>query len=654
VDLTIQYIEVNQAIQTDPPAFDPLSDKPTVVRVYVSTNLAPGYPCVPHVKVRLDVVDESGVTVLRTLSPYNPNGEICAPASPDWRNLNDALNFDLPADMLQGTWVLRPYVNHDRRVIEVNYDNNRDMVQLLQFRQASKHLSIAYVPIHYHPEGYTGATDPTSAGMSAAVQFLKATWPLRPDYVSYHPAALPALDYVGAEDDLPAILAGMWARMDPQPDHLFGWLPGDALRILPTVVGRAYIGFLPNPMHTGWAMDLLDGGVILAHELEHNYGFLHSCNSQDGRGFDVLHRQVKWGTYQVICMGLMGAERHWADAVTYGAKLTAWQATLWATALQTGTAQAIAPTRYVIASGVITTSGSAATAGALAPLEWVTRTLTADVPEGAAYCLEFRSSTQAVLQRSCFDTPETCGSTEYEPESFLHILPWPEGTTRVLLTEGATVLAQRAASAHPPTVQVLAPNGGDNWDGPLAVSWSGSDPDGDPLSYSVLYSPNGGVSWVPLAAQTTLTTLTADSGYLAGGELGLVKVRASDGFQTAEDVSDAPFTVPRKPPEVTIGAPLDGGWYRAVEYINLMGQAYDPEDGIMADGSLTWYLRTETSSTALGTGPLLTVGPLPVGDHVIVLDVVDSDGMEGTDRVTIHVGEQPAQTVYLPVVLKRR
>jgi len=40
-------------------------------------------------------------------------------------------------------------------------------------------------------------------------------------------------------------------------------------------------------------------------------------------------------------------------------------------------------------------------------------------------------------------------------------------------------------------------------------------------------------------------------------------------------------------------------------------------------------------------------------DYVIVLDVVDSNGMEATDSVTIHVGER-TRAVYLPVVLKRR
>ena len=233
LDLTIQYIEVNQAIQTDPPIFDPVWNKPTVIRVYISTGLPPGSLCVPHVTVRLDIRDENGGEVVRSLWPYNPGGEICAPVGPDWRDLNSALNFDLPADMLHGSWMLQPYVNYDRSVAEQNYDNNRSMTQVIRFRPISKRLSIAYTPIHYHPAGYAGPTDPTSR-IDTAISYLKATWPLRPDYVSYYRAPIPPIDWtanVNVDDndaDLLGYLTMLHNLMMPRPDHLYGWLPDSA------------------------------------------------------------------------------------------------------------------------------------------------------------------------------------------------------------------------------------------------------------------------------------------------------------------------------------------------------------------------------------------------------------------------------------------
>ena len=44
--------------------------------------------------------------------------------------------------------------------------------------------------------------------------------------------------------------------------------------------------------------------------------------------------------------------------------------------------------------------------------------------------------------------------------------------------------------------------------------------------------------------------------------------------------------VPNRPPLVTIDSPRDEMWFRPVETINLMGQAWDPEDGAIAEDDL--------------------------------------------------------------------
>jgi hypothetical protein len=651
-DLRISCMEINQSIAWCYPG--PLvAHKPTLVRLYIRTG-AEYAGLVTHVTAQINIRDVSN-RLAAVLLPENPGREITAYPEPERHGdcLICTLNFDVPDTYLEGTWIFEAWVNYDRRAPETNYDNNTER-QTVTFTPITKRISIAYVPIHYHPAGYSGATDPTNYIEGPVSNMVRAAWPIPPGNLTYYRASVPPLDFTLAADHPLAAVNGLWARMDPQPDHLVGWLPADASRVLTDVLGYAILATNVNsPQHALWCMENARlGDDTLLHELTHNYSFGHHCGPADGQAVDVVGRRGVYNGRDVMCDTAYPWYEYWISRNTYYTLWSAWGGGGGARGLVAEARQAVAPTRYVIATGVITTAESAATYGALAPLEWVTRTLTADVPEGTAYCLEFRSSTQAVLQRSCFDTLETCGSAAYGAASFLHILPWPEGTTSVLLTEGATVLAQRAASTHPPTVQVLAPNGGETWDGELVVRWSGSDADGDALHYSVLYSPNGGVSWVPLVAETTVTTLTADSGYLAGGELGLVKVRASDGFATAEDISDAPFTVPRKPPEPRINAPEDGAWFLPEQTITLMGEAYDPEDGSLPDNDLEWALWTQSGSTWLGSGPLLTAGPLPGGDHVIVLHAYDSDGMEATDSVTIHVGEQPANAVYLPVVMK--
>jgi hypothetical protein len=144
------------------------------------------------------------------------------------------------------------------------------------------------------------------------------------------------------------------------------------------------------------------------------------------------------------------------------------------------------------------------------------------------------------------------------------------------------------------------------------------------------------------------TSFTVDSASVAGGSECLVKVRCTDGFHTTEDISDGTFTVPRRPPEVSISAPVDGMMYVIGDSITLLGQGYDPEDGLLADDLLFWY----DGDLLLGSGRLLSVGPLARGEHVISLRVSDADGNVATDARTVYVG-QGANAVYLPIVLKK-
>ncbi len=85
-----------------------------------------------------------------------------------------------------------------------------------------------------------------------------------------------------------------------------------------------------------------------------------------------------------------------------------------------------------------------------------------------------------------------------------------------------------------------------------------------------------------------------------------------------------------------------------------MGEAFDAEDGTLPNEQLRWWLNNDQGATLLGTGAMLSAGPFAAGDYVISLDVQDSDGKWGSAVRTIHVGEQPGNVVYLPVVLKRR
>jgi len=94
-----------------------------------------------------------------------------------------------------------------------------------------------------------------------------------------------------------------------------------------------------------------------------------------------------------------------------------------------------------------------------------------------------------------------------------------------------------------PTVTVVSPFGGEYWSGTSTITWTTTDPQGDPLTYTVYYSPNGGQTWTQLATELTEPSYLWDTTTVVDGTNYLIKVVASDGTHTGVDVSNAPFEI---------------------------------------------------------------------------------------------------------------
>ena len=97
-----------------------------------------------------------------------------------------------------------------------------------------------------------------------------------------------------------------------------------------------------------------------------------------------------------------------------------------------------------------------------------------------------------------------------------------------------------------PTVLVLRPNGGERVRGMFEIQWSANDPDEDPLTFTISYSPNEGQTWTQIAREVTEPSYMWDTSGVQVGTTYLIKVEASDGVLRVEDRSDAPFTVERE------------------------------------------------------------------------------------------------------------
>ncbi len=220
------------------------------------------------------------------------------------------------------------------------------------------------------------------------------------------------------------------------------------------------------------------------------------------------------------------------------------------------------------------------------------------------------------------------------PGQFHEIVPFVPGAARIVLKHGSTVLNDSAVSAHSPEVALATPNGGEFLAETYHVAWNASDADGDPLTYDLLYSKDGGQSWAALAVNLTTNSYDWNTAKAPGTTNGLIRVLASDGVNTSQDDSDAVFTVAAKSPEVGILSPNDQATFVAERLVILDGEAYDAEDGSMPDSALTW---SSDKDGELGTGRKVSSDSLSVGAHVISLVAVDSAGNRGTANIALTI-----------------
>jgi hypothetical protein len=221
-----------------------------------------------------------------------------------------------------------------------------------------------------------------------------------------------------------------------------------------------------------------------------------------------------------------------------------------------------------------------------------------------------------------------------ESAPFMIVEPFPAATARVRLLAQQSVLDERSVSPNAPRVTLHVPNGGEQWDGVQAISWSASDGDADPLTFSVFYSADDGVTWHLVAEGLEQQSLVWDTGQSAGSGAARVRVLASDGLNTTFDDSDRSFEVARKAPAAQIALPFDGALFRRVEAVLMVGRGTDREDGELGGAALTW---TSDRDGVLGTGNHVAPPELSRGHHVIALTAIDSDGATARAQVTIEV-----------------
>ncbi len=270
------------------------------------------------------------------------------------------------------------------------------------------------------------------------------------------------------------------------------------------------------------------------------------------------------------------------------------------------------------------------------------------LPETGAgeYSIEAQDSVGTVLSSQFFDIffTDLSNPPKVLDEAFFSIsMTYPIGTVRFVIKHGSSIIGIREVSPSLPSVSITSPNGGEIWDSESnqIVTWAGIT-DGS-VFYTLLYSPDG-ITYDVVAVNLTTNSYEIDPAYLIGGENASFKILATNGVNTVEDTSDAPFTVLPKLPNAYIHYPQDGAIFPLGLSIILDGSGYDIEEGIIEEENISWTSDID-GFLGNGTNPIVD---LSYGSHTITIEVVDSDGNTSKSNITVFIGSK----IYLPTVIR--
>lgn len=219
-------------------------------------------------------------------------------------------------------------------------------------------------------------------------------------------------------------------------------------------------------------------------------------------------------------------------------------------------AAAQAPSRVVAVSGAIRRRAGGAETAAIDPLLTADGAPSLDPAAGGDYSLELRDGAGGLVARQRF-SPVFSPTADGALAGFFVALAADPTVQTVTLRRGdnGPVLGQRARSARPPAVRFLRPAPGATLRGDVEVAWAGDDADGDALTYTVLFSGDGGARWEPLVIDSAATAYRLPGALVGNGPSARLRVVASDGFDTAE--ATVAFALDN-PLAVLAVAPADG------------------------------------------------------------------------------------------------
>jgi hypothetical protein len=647
-DMSVDAIEVTQAIQDLNNSVDLVAGKRTYVRVHVHSPVNAN-------NVFATLSGRRGfISLFPVLSPGNPGGDITVLTSPDRGQLNDSFWFELPSSWTTaGNLTLTARLDPNNAKNDLVQGNNTRVVTV-NFKNTPP-LRLRLVDVQYTTGGHTYLA--ANSHLDALESWLRRAYPISSLQVTrqtftYPTSGLPNVDTLHGYLALAKLLRMIFTGEDSRTvyygmvDDGGGFMRGKTAGIPSTISAG------PTGTGTwGWDFDGSYGDWYGGHEIGHSRGRYHAefCGAGGGvpypytggrispalsgntaiYGFDITTHTIyppSWKDVMTYC------SNEWVSDFTYEGI----RSYLVSLGLLTPEPAMVEAAQFLAIAGMADLDTNTAS---LDNVYLISQDATLPLPDSGSWTIALVGAADNDLATYPFAPDELTDSAESSgrPAVIAEVVPWTTGTVKVEIRYNGGVVASRSASAHPPSVNLTAPGGGSIPAGPFQASWSGSDPDGDPLSYSLLYSNDGGTEWQTLATNLTASSLQLNTSQLPGGS-GLLRVVVSDGFLTGEDTSAA-LSMPLHAPTAQILTPNEGQVFYPTQQVALQGSAYDLEDGTLGDSAFEWASSLDGS---LGGGASLNTAELTTGTHVISMTVTDSDAMTVQVTRTISIAEEDA------------
>jgi hypothetical protein len=307
-----------------------------------------------------------------------------------------------------------------------------------------------------------------------------------------------------------------------------------------------------------------------------------------------------------------------------------------------------APRKWFLMRGLVNTTSNV---GSLFPF-WTVATTTTNPPAGSGpgtYYALLLDGGGNLLKEIPFapdnsvldDDPDENGTGLFELA-----VPADDNIRTVQIWNGDTMtqLASVTGSTNLPNVNIVSAtstNGGAfPGSGPLALNWSASDADPNAqLSYTIKYSPDGGITWETLDADWPNASYVIDSSYLAATTDGIVTVSVTDGFNSSDPVASSTFIVHNHPPTIVLNAPLDGTIFIGDGQVVFDAFVNDSQDGLLDGANVQWVSSLDG---VLGSGAELNFAAtdLSEGTHLITVTAINNEGLTNSASALIYVLRQ--------------